>query len=744
MSKDNKEPVNLKSIEQRLQDTNVFLQSTFEPEIYIDSLLSEQCDYSIEKGIEAFDIDPILQCLNVIKSRIDNQFIAYKRSVEQLQEQCVHEEETHISTVTNAREKFNKALEEFKQTENGVSELSTDIMQAGERLQDLTVEANRGRQASMIIDMFTKFNKDNNFDPRKYTEEYPDIDFVTRIKKLKTLCKELQNPQTTLGIANTEKFYSYIENEYMKKFSTAMTEKNINEMKDYAELLYYLNGGDKCVKEYLKSNAFLYDEIDIRQDEQLAETDQEIDNKVCKINNQCLQAFLKKILNQIQKEKREIEKVFVQKDIVVAKYVQKIFKFRIANFYSVYVYKGYDEDPDFFWKYLFKCYDAYDQITNSFVKSLTSFGINGAFLSDLVERVFEEDKTSNYSETEISYIASVFKQNQDSYNANKKSIKIDNVSKLNMDGFSKIIEPTTIKNVCDQLSFALIRAQSLTLPDSFDYVISKLFTSLTQWLDYVLLDCCERMVYLTQKQPNHPDKSIPFLSSYLTLLDNICKSISLIQVMFEKNLTPCFKYSVQKLNEYNKQFKNKIQSIQSTLSTSIENLCNWLLNCIEKLMNYKNEFKFKDEKDETWVLNPRATSIGIEICKYLNNTIKIVNSKLTGLNKKNFLIRIAHGFHDLFIRTIKKLKITPISGGFVFMYDVSAICDTVRALKFPAVVRPMFENLSLLFKIFCTPKDQVILIANAILGDGGFKYVDPNDLFKCRTDFSKDMKIDLI
>ncbi|ELP91679.1 exocyst complex component, putative [Entamoeba invadens IP1] len=744
-----KDPVNLKEVERRLMDTNIFLQSTFDPEIFVDSLLSDQSDYSIAKGIETFDIDPFLSLLNLSKSRIDNQFLAYKKSVEEFQEQCLLEEQNHVASVTACRKKFDKALTQFKETENGVSELSTEVMQAGERLQDLATEASRGKQASLILEMFRTLNGDKNFDPVMYKKRREELDeddddaevnFVIRVKKLKSLSKELKSPESVLGRKNVETLFEFLERDYLKNFKTAMAEKNLITMKDNAEMLYYLNGGDTCVDEYIESNEFLNDEVAIHKEEALAESDIEINKTVVAINSQVLAAFLKTLLAQIQKEKQRIEKIFVQKDVVLARYVQKIVEVRVTGFLSGYLYKGLDTDPDFNWKYLFLLYDSYTQMSNFFNKTLTSSGMNAVFLSDLVENVFNEDKTSNYNPTETEYIASVFKAHKDKYTAKKKTVKADSSTKVVMSGFGELIDPKEVKLICDQLSFGMVRAQTLSVPEDFDGLTTQLFTYLIQWMDEVLKDVVDKMEYQTSKQSVNPKNVENFLKGYLQLLTNVTTSVRSVQVMFEKSITPCFKYSIQKLQGYTDTFKGRIENLESGISESLSELGKWLVGNCEKILNYKNEFKLKDENDDTWV-TAGCSQICKETCRFIQMIVVAFEKGLTGSNKRNFLVTFANGLHGQFIKIIKKLKITPISGGFLFMYDVSAIVDTVRRLSFPVTVRPMFENLSSLFKIFCIPKSQVLDITTAIMKDGGFMGIDPNEVLKCRTDYSKEMHV---
>ncbi|KAL7714013.1 Exocyst complex component sec10 [Entamoeba marina] len=692
-------------------------------ESYVDALLSEQCDYSIEKGIESFEIDPFLTLLDFATKKIDGQFKTYKRSVEALQTQCVEEEEKHLASVQHARTKFNKALTEFKETEETISALSGVVMQAGERLQDLTTEATRGKQAALMLEMFTIFNTQKNFEPSKYKEEFPDVEYVTRIKKLQSLCSELDSEKNSLGIENINKFSEWLNDCYMTEFRKALMEKEIERIKEYAELLYHLNGGEDSVEEYLDNLTIFNDENDVKNDELLASTEQEIPTNVCKINNQCLQVFYKRMMGQVQKENREIERIFIQKGHVTNMFVSRIFDERIENYLDIYLHESNFKLGE----YLFAFYDAYDQTVNG-------------YLSGLVEKVFEDDRNF-YAENEKDYVLSVFQNMKSIYDARKKQIKIDSSHKVDISSIPTLINPTEFQSVMDQLVFATIRAETLAHHDVFSKLIPTIFQLFMNFYNGVLVDCAEKLEYLTSKQQPNTQKSLAFLQSFLQILSNICTVIGNIQNVYNKHMSPTFKFSLQELQNASSQFNKVTDRLEDTLSHAVYNLRDWLLNCVTKLLSYKNEFKFKDEQDDTWLKNPKSTQTCNILCSFLNDHVKAINDGLTGLNRKHFIIEFAHGFHEELVKSFKKLKITPISGGFIFMYDINKISETIHQLHFPSITKPMFEDFSMLHKLFCVDKNSVAVIARAIGGESGLKFIDLNDFVKCRTDYTKDMKI---
>ena len=228
-----------RTIDNQLKTTNVFIYSSYEAESYIDNLLNDQCDYALHKGIETFDVNEFIQILSTIKSRTESQFVTYLKSVNKLQGECIKEEEEHQQTMVTVKKKYNKCVEEFKQIENDVTEISTDVMQAGERLQDLRAEVKRGKQAMQILELFKQLNVDKQFDPRKYDKDRPKKNFAIVLKKLKTLSKELHNPDTALGKRNIEKLYEYIEIVYLQKFIDYLKEKNIRGMTEISMFLFY-------------------------------------------------------------------------------------------------------------------------------------------------------------------------------------------------------------------------------------------------------------------------------------------------------------------------------------------------------------------------------------------------------------------------------------------------------------------------------------------------------------------------
>ena len=100
--------------------------------------------------------------------------------------------------------------------------------------------------------------------------------------------------------------------------------------------------------------------------------------------------------------------------------------------------------------------------------------ISGSFLSELIENLFEEDKEYNYCDTETTYINGLIKENKEKYNHRKKEIKLDSTSKIQLDQLDSLINIDNIKELINQIVFALTRSQVLTLPEFIDSVVSKI------------------------------------------------------------------------------------------------------------------------------------------------------------------------------------------------------------------------------------------------------------------------------
>ncbi|BFU25055.1 exocyst complex component sec10, putative [Entamoeba histolytica HM-1:IMSS-B] len=731
--------VDLSEIERKLQDINIFSGRMFDPFNYIDDLLSEQCDISLEQGIEAFSMEPLFSILSIAEKKLQSQFSLYVSSVNSLQEECVEEEESYLGVIKTAKDRMKKAIEEFEGTENGLNQLSEEVMQSGERLLDLREEVTKDKEVLEMLRMFDKMSKDEEFNVKNYDVEYPDIEFVIRVQKLKQLCRELTNENVIWGVQHVGDYYNHLNEELTKKFNKGFDEKNYLEMKDNAELLYYLNRGNNSINYYIENNEFLLNENEVNVDEKLASEKEEISNKELLLHNQRLEMFYKKMINQSQKEKREIDKIFIQKEIVNEKFIQEMFEFRIQNFLDIYLHESSQSTME----YLFKLYDAVDQTITLLSKSIVGSKIvSMKFMNEMIDDCFKQDIDEYYQINEKAYINELFDTNKSNYMKLKKELKVDSPSKTKVDELNKLIDISTIQFILQQFSFAISRSKVLCPTQDLVSFIYSLFESLMNWVDSVLNDSIKKMIYLTQKYSTDPLKSVNFFNGYLEVIKQNCDAINLIKNILEKEILPNFKFSYQKYNECITKFNTKYKEMEQNITESLENSNDWITKVIEKKLKYKAEFVFKDENDMTWTHSPACTLVCKEFCEYLKEYLNSIDKYITGKNHKNFVISFGRNLYNTLIETFMKLKITPFSGGFIFMYDIRYLTDLIRSSSFPLSIKSMFENLTMLFKIYCIDKTNVISITNTIIEDGGFEFIDPNEMLKCRTDYSKEMVVD--
>ena len=394
-------------------------------------------------------------------------------------------------------------------------------------------------------------------------------------------------------------------------------------------------------------------------------------------------------------------------------------------------------------EYLYKLYDAMDQSQTFLLKSLINIdGISMKSIDRMIEECFKEDVETHYRVNEMNYIEEIFKINKKEYDVQKKNYKIDKPSKINLEECHKVLDLEVTKQLLKEYTFANQRAKRICFAKDAPEFIQKLNKVCVKWIDDVVLDLSERILTLAQKMPNDPLKSIELLKGFMSLFSNVVNTVDTLQITIQEDVLQQLQFNYELFNQCDEALGSRIDKIERNICRAFETIIEWVATLVDKLMKYKNEFKFKDEMDDSWRNAPQCTLVMKDMCYYITSYIKLFDEHIKGMNHRNFMMLLGHRLFDVLIAGFKELKITPFSGGFLFMYDIRYIYEVVRLASFPTQIKYMFGNMTMLFKIYCIDKDLIPDIVRTIMDDGGFDFIEPNDMLKCRTDFTKAMLVD--
>ena len=282
----------------------------------------------------------------------------------------------------------------------------------------------------------------------------------------------------------------------MREFEKAFIEKNINEMKIKSDLMYHLNGGMAVVDLYIENNDFLNDDNDVVADEKLASQKEQLDMTKLSISNERVTTFYKKMVQQLQREKSNIDKIFIQKDEVTELMLKNIFEYRIQNFLDIYLHESSESTRE----YLYKLYDALEQSHNFLGKSLVNIeGLSNKSIERMIEETFRDDIVTHYRTNERNFVDEIFRTNKKEYDVQKKTFKIDKPSKINLAECHKVLDVEVTKELLREYSFSNQRAKRICLPKDLPGFIKTMFGLCLKWVEDVLVDVSERLLTLSQK-----------------------------------------------------------------------------------------------------------------------------------------------------------------------------------------------------------------------------------------------------
>lgn len=303
----------------------------------------------------------------------------------------------------------------------------------------------------------------------------------------------------------------------------------------------------------------------------------------------------------------------------------------------------------------------------------------------------------------------LFSRNVDEYKKTKKSQKVENPSKVHVDELGKLLDAEGIAFVIQQVKYSFMRAKAMVPARALSAYVVGLLQKLIAWCENTIGDCVETLVGLSAKIPHNPTISLPYVHGIFALVKTIGESVQGIQDMLDTVVIPMFQYTYYTIQEDYEQFKSDVEEMEEMMDQVLVNLNSWIVDCAIKQLVYKDEFKFKEEQDQTW-MSSQATMSCMKFCQYLKQHFEIIDNALKGLNHEVFMSQLGVHLFTEVLGILKRLRVTPFSGGFMLMYDIRNIINTIEGAGFSDAVKDQFEELSMLFKLFCIDKTQLVFV----------------------------------
>ncbi|KTW29304.1 hypothetical protein T552_01259 [Pneumocystis carinii B80] len=793
-----RDPYNIDQSILKLLTTELFKANNFSLTTFIEKL-SESCNLEDQECPGNFNPKPYIRVFEAAFDRLVVMNSEVLSNIKENEAEAKKADIDHCSKVRKVKEKFDNIVKEFNILENEINTSGKQAIKLGKEFENISKQNSKAQEIKLLIQSYIEIEKGNfssleNLRLKGSMESQALCASLT--KNLLFLKKDINLSGSSKTIESLEKFSEILEKNLLECFDKAYRESNLNDMAEYAKILFDFNGGGSAIRNFVNQHDFFIAPKNLQEQginkndeiwKELSDPDINVSESdfLMKSNFHSLIDLVRKT---IKTEYNIIRTVFPNPSVVFQIFLQRIFAqsiqlrleeiIKYAELNSTLAYlrvlhvtrsslTDLVEDLK-----LFEQTSLSSDLSNEF-SSLVSYTLEQC-LNDMFIPYLEGSRYIEKERKSLNELYSSFLSNFNLYHAQKKSLK-------NSTMLDRVVSRFQAATISTQSTLTFVRdndgnyRKSCIYRDRKEKGESRLDEfEITENDGKCTLNCINKFLKWNAEAIGRVVELFPqseltkdsfsvlrvlfeyVFSIYLdtgleTILDTIesydgknepeikyfeeLKQITIIVNL----LSTYFNIVILPLVSFSLTLKRDvIVSINSNI-LKIENKIDLIIQkCVDVILNWINVLLNKQKKNDFKPRDndQRMENLSTEPCKlvvqFISKVYNIAYDNLIGLNLENFLVILGMSFLKLLLEHFKKFFVSP-SGGLILTKDLTEYEKCIRAWGIPKL-NEKFKLLHELGNIFIVRSDILESLLNqGILGRINLKYLIP--YISKRTDY---------
>jgi hypothetical protein len=562
-----------------------------------------------------------------------------------------------------------------------------------------------------------------------------------------------------------EKFSEVLEQDLLKQFDSSYRKQNFEDMMECAKVLHDFNGGASVIALFVNQHQFFIDRNQLITEEVTA--DGETWDRLADPDSEppgvepSLQSLVDEVKVVMQEESFIIRRAFPYYDMVLTKFIQRIFQQSIQQRLEMVLEKADTISSLAFLRSL----HASRSYINSLVEDLKTHGLTEhpeacsaqttLVLDQQVEELFvpyllgssyidRERKSleelyssllfkftiyhSRRKKVPTGFMASLAQQGtqllataKDAYIERLDSSELtptqkammlrvagikanDNKNEIEVSEEDGILSVPNAKRMLRWLAEGVRRTLELgsgsDTPRDVAVLLNLLLTSMGQVYVETALDAANDQALLQETSKNEPDLGyFPSLRSAITITSLMARFTNTVLIRLAQSNTTVRRDMESKTKDAIRRMEEKSSSI---IQRTIDVVMNWITKLLAS--QRKADFRPKDNELDGGHLGPGyleslSTSTCASICTFLNRTLSVTSQALDGHNLEVFSSELAICIRDLLFEHFKKFQVNA-TGGLMVTKDISKYVSTLKEWPMSKEVDSSLEVLSEIGNLF--------------------------------------------
>ncbi|KAG4304911.1 hypothetical protein PORY_001586 [Pneumocystis oryctolagi] len=268
-------PYDIDSELRELLRVESFKANDFTLSFFIETL-SESCIEN-QESIQKFNPKPYIR---VFEATLDHLVVLNSEILKNIKDNEVHAKKAdidHCLRVKEIKEKFDNLVKEFNALESKMNASGKLAVKLGKQFEHIDKQNSKVQEGKLLIQSYIEIAK-GNFSSLEKLRLGSTIESkalcASLTKNLFILTKDINLSESTKMIESLEKFSEVFEKDLLQYFDKAYRAGNMEDMAEYAKILFNFNGGGSVVRNFVNQHDFFIipknlENCDIKKDDEI-------------------------------------------------------------------------------------------------------------------------------------------------------------------------------------------------------------------------------------------------------------------------------------------------------------------------------------------------------------------------------------------------------------------------------------------------------------------------------------------
>ncbi|QSL64679.1 hypothetical protein MERGE_001981 [Pneumocystis wakefieldiae] len=780
----------------KLLTFDLFKENNFSLTTFIEKL-SKSCNLEDQECSDSFNPKPYIR---VFEAALDRLAVMNSQILSNIKENEIEAKKAdieHCSKVRKVKEKFDNIVKEFNVLENEINISGENAIKLGKQFENINKQNSKAQEIKLLIQSYIETEKGdfNSLESLRLKGSMESQTLCASLtKNLLILRKDNSLSGSSKTIESLEKFSEILEKDLLECFDKAYREGSLNNMAEYAKILFDFNGGGSAIRNFVNQHDFFIvpknlQEQGINKNDEIWRKLSDPDINVSETDflvKSNLQSLVDLVRKTIKTEYNIIRKVFPNPSLVFQVFLQRIFAqsiqlrleeiIKYAELNSTLAYLRVLQVTHSSLTDLVEDLKSFEQtslssdLSNEY-SGLASYTLEQC-LNDLFIPYLEGSRYIEKERKSLNELYSSFLYNFNLYHTQRKSLK-------NSTMLDRVVSRFQAATISSQSTLTLVRDNDGNYRKSAIYRDRKEKSELSKLDEFEItendgkctLNCINKFLKwnaeavgrvvelfpqseLTKDSFSVLRKRIYFVKmikanfyrildtiesydgksepeiKYFEELKEITIIVNLLSTYFNIIILPIVSFSLTLKRDVIVFTNNNILKIENKMDLIIQKSVDVILNWVNLLLSKQKKNDFKPRDDQ------RMENLNTEPCRLIVQFISKVHNyaynNLIGLNLENFLVILGMSFLKLLLEHFKKFSVS-LSGGLILTKDLTEYEKCIGAWGIPKL-NEKFKLLHELGNIFIVRTDILgSLLHQGILGRITLKYLIP--YISKRTDY---------